>query len=37
MADDDRKLSSEKRAINLDSISSILCLDNGGQGLEGVR
>lgn len=32
MADDDRKLS--WRAINRGSISSILCLDNGGRGLE---
>lgn len=34
MADDDRKL--RRRAINLGSISSILCLDNGGRELEGV-
>lgn len=35
MADDDRKLN--WRAINQGSISSILCLDNGRWGLEGVR
>lgn len=34
MADNDRKLS--WRAINLGSISSILCFDNRGRGLEGV-